>query len=63
MEDLLKNTTTLLLEYNNIIVESFSIQDYRNYNEVVLSATSCAVKGNTSVLDKTSSQSSEASAI
>lgn len=53
MEKLLTEYDALVLEYNKTIVESFSIADFREYNEILLSAESCAVEGNTFTVDET----------
>ncbi|WP_316812552.1 hypothetical protein [Pedobacter heparinus] len=46
MDKLLKNYDALVQEYNKTIVDSFNIDDFRKYNEILLSAHSCAVEGN-----------------
>lgn len=53
MEELLKKYDSIVLEYNKTIVESFSIEDFREYNEILFSAHSCAVEGNTFTVDET----------
>jgi len=53
MEQLLKKYDELVLEYNRTIVDSFNIDDFREYNEVLFSAHSCAVEGNTFTVDET----------
>jgi Fic family protein len=53
MEELLKKYDLLVLEYNKTIAESFSTEDFREYNEVLFSAHSCAVEGNTFTVDET----------
>jgi Fic family protein len=53
MDKLLKKYDALVQEYNKAIVESFSIDDFREYNEILFSAHSCAVEGNTFTVDET----------
>jgi len=53
MNELLRKYDSLVLEYNKTIVESFSIQDFREYNEILFSAHNCAVEGNTFTVDET----------
>ncbi|MGY0037867.1 hypothetical protein [Pedobacter sp. NJ-S-72] len=53
MEELLKKYDLLVLDYNKTIVESFSIEDFREYNEILFSAHNCAVEGNTFTVDET----------
>ncbi|WP_367868568.1 hypothetical protein [Pedobacter sp. WC2423] len=53
MNKLLRKYDLVLLEYNEIIVESFHREDYKEYNEILLSASSCAVEGNTFTVDET----------
>ncbi|RZL04324.1 MAG: Fic family protein, partial [Pedobacter sp.] len=53
MEKLLRKYDALVQEYNKTIVESFSIADFREYNEILFSAHSCAVEGNTFTVDET----------
>jgi Fic family protein len=52
MEKLLKKYDALVQEYNHTIIESFSITGFREYNEILLSAHSCAVEGNTFTVDE-----------
>lgn len=40
-------------DYNNIIVSSFDEKDFRNYNEVLFSAHSCGIEGNSFSVDET----------
>lgn len=47
MEDILKLYDDTLKDYNRIIVDSFSNNDFREYNEILFSAHSCAIEGNT----------------
>ena len=44
MEELLKKYDSLVLDYNKTIVESFSIEDFKEYNEILFSAHNCAVE-------------------
>lgn len=53
MDALLKKYDSLVLEYNKVIVESFNAQDFQEYNEVLFSAHSCAVEGNTFTVAET----------
>lgn len=53
LEKLLKKYDTLVLAYNKTIVESFSAADFQEYNEILFSANSCAVEGNTFTVDET----------
>jgi len=53
MEELLKKYDALVLDYNKTIVESFSAEDFSAYNEILFSANSCAVEGNTFTVDET----------
>lgn len=53
METLLKKYDVLVTEYNKTIVDSFSIEDFKEYNEILFSAHSCAVEGNTFTVDET----------
>lgn len=53
MEELLKRYDSIVLEYNKTIVESFSVEDFKEYNEILFSAHSCAIEGNTFTVDET----------
>jgi Fic family protein len=53
MEELFRKYDSMVLEYNKTIVNSFSIKDFREYNEILFSAHSCAVEGNTFTVDET----------
>lgn len=53
MDELLKKYDSVVLEYNKIIVESFNITDFKEYNEILFAAHSCAVEGNTFTVDET----------
>jgi len=53
MEELLKKYDSLVLDYTKTIVDSFSAEDFREYNEILFSANSCAVEGNTFTVDET----------
>lgn len=53
MEDLLKKYDSLVAEYNTTIVSSFNIEDFKEYNEILFSAHSCAIEGNTFSVDET----------
>lgn len=48
-----KTYESVLKEYNNHIVEKFSIDDFREYNNVLLSAHSCNIEGNSFSVDET----------
>lgn len=53
MEALLKKYDTVVSEYNKIIVDSFNVDDFKEYNEILFSAHSCAVEGNTFTVAET----------
>lgn len=40
-------------KYHKVIANSFSVEDYREYNQVRLAAHSCAVEGNSFTVDET----------
>ncbi|WP_316746379.1 Fic family protein [Pedobacter gandavensis] len=54
MDALLKKYDSLVLNYNKVIVESFNPVDFQEYNEILFSAHSCAVEGNTFTVAETS---------
>lgn len=43
----------LLKEYNEIIVGRFDSEDFKDYNEILFSAHSCAIEGNSFTVDDT----------
>jgi len=53
MDQLLLNYDNTVKEYQKIIADSFSIEDFREYNEILFSAHSCAVEGNSFTVDET----------
>jgi Fic family protein len=52
MDQLLRNYDNTVGEYERIIADSFSLEDFREYNEILLSANSCAVEGNSFTVDE-----------
>ncbi|WP_288883412.1 Fic family protein [Pedobacter panaciterrae] len=53
MESLLKKYDALVAEYSKVIIDSFNLEDFKEYNEILFSAHSCAVEGNTFTVDET----------
>lgn len=53
MKELLEKYDNLVVDYNKIIVESFSAKDFMDYTEILFSAHSCAVEGNTFTVEET----------
>ena len=45
--------STLLKEYREKVIEKFDIHDLKEYNEILFSAHSCAIEGNTFSVDDT----------
>lgn len=43
----------LVAKYKKIVSESFSRQDFIEYNEILFSAHSCAIEGNSFSVDET----------
>lgn len=48
-----KKYDDLLKKYNSIIVSSFDSSDFKNYNEILFSAHSCGLEGNSFSVDET----------
>lgn len=44
---------TLLKEYKSFIIDKFNKQDFMDYNEILFSAHSCAIEGNSFSVDET----------
>ena len=38
---------TLLREYKTTVIDKFNVEDLKEYNEILFSAHSCAIEGNT----------------
>lgn len=53
IDGLLKKYDSVVKEYNSVIVDSFSADDFKEYNEILFSAHSCAVEGNTFTVAET----------
>lgn len=53
MNQLFRGYDNTVNEYVRIISDSFSIEDFREYNQVRLTAHSCAVEGNSFTVDET----------
>ncbi|MDE3744080.1 Fic family protein [Maribacter polysaccharolyticus] len=51
--DIRKKYDDLLSNYREIIVASFSPEDFRNYNEILFSAHSCGIEGNSFSVNET----------
>lgn len=52
MNLLLKKYDSKGNEYKRIIADSFRLEDFREYNEILFSANSCAVEGNSFTVDE-----------
>ena len=52
-EDLIPQYDSLVAEYNKIISDRFSKADFIEYNEILFSAHSCAIEGNSFSVDET----------
>lgn len=48
-----KEYDALLKRYNEVVVERFNAQDFTEYNEILFSAHSCAIEGNSFTVDDT----------
>lgn len=44
---------TLLKEYRQQVIDKFNAEDLKEYNEILFSAHSCAIEGNTFSVDDT----------
>lgn len=44
---------TLLKEYRQQVIDKFNTEDLKEYNEILFSAHSCAIEGNTFSVDET----------
>ena len=44
---------TLLKEYRATVIDRFNVEDLKEYNEILFSAHSCAIEGNTFSVDDT----------
>ena len=44
---------TLLREYKTTVIDKFNVEDLKEYNEILFSAHSCAIEGNTFSVDDT----------
>lgn len=53
MEQLIQRFDTLSQEYREYISDRFSYEDFRDYNEILFSAHSCAIEGNSFTVDET----------
>ena len=53
MEKLIEEYDTLVREYRNYITDRFSIEDFREYNEILFSSHNCAIEGNSFTVDET----------
>lgn len=53
MDQLLREYDKTVSEYKKFIADSFSLENFREYNEILLSAHSCAVEGNSFTVDET----------
>lgn len=52
-EDLKKEYDRLVPEYNTYISKRFSREDFIRYNEILFSAHSCSIEGNSFSVDET----------
>ena len=52
-EDLILQYDSLVAEYKKIISDRFSKADFIEYNEILFSAHSCAIEGNSFSVDET----------
>lgn len=55
MERLIGEFDELAREYRSYIADKFSVEDFQEYNEILFSAHSCAIEGNTFSVDETRS--------
>lgn len=53
MQKLIQRYDTLVAEYREFISDKFSIEDFHEYNEILFSAHSCAIEGNSFTVDET----------
>ena len=53
MSDITIEYNTILKEYQSFIIDKFDKQDFIDYNEILFSAHSCAIEGNTFSVDDT----------
>lgn len=53
MQHLIDQFDTLAREYRSYIADKFSFDDFQEYNEVLFSAHSCAIEGNSFTVDET----------
>jgi len=53
MDQLLFNYDYTAQRYQRIIADCFTVEDFREYNEILFSAHSCAVEGNSFTVDET----------
>lgn len=44
---------SLVKEYKSIVVDKFNKEDFQNYNEILFSAHSCGIEGNSFTIDET----------
>ena len=52
-EELIPRYDSLVSEYKEIVAEGFSKSDFIEYNEILFSAHSCAIEGNSFSVDET----------
>ena len=52
-EDLIPQYDSLVAEYKKIVAKGFSKADFIEYNEILFSAHSCAIEGNSFSVDET----------
>jgi len=53
MQTLLSRFDALALEYRSYISDRFSVEDFREYNEILFSSHSCGIEGNSFTVDET----------
>lgn len=53
MHPLIPRFDTLSQQYRTYISDRFSPEDFREYNEILFSALSCAIEGNSFTVDET----------
>lgn len=53
MQSLIQEFDKLSQEYREYISDRFSYEDFRDYNEILFSAHSCAIEGNSFTVDET----------
>lgn len=53
MQQLIHQFDTLANEYREYISDKLSVEDFREYNEILFSAYSCAIEGNSFTVDET----------